>query len=102
MKDEESQGRETITAYIGLQNEPLGDEPNISVSFDISLRVFCIAFALSKIEKERQMRDIKMDGQDDNSSTIEIKLEKDRCEEAVEEINSKKECTKEDNTENDK
>ena len=76
MNDEERQSKETITAYIGLQNEPLGGEPNISVSFDISLRVFCIAFALSRMEKERQMQDMDEDDEDEDSNTIKLKLER--------------------------
>lgn len=64
-RDEEKTGEQsktakktgqTITAYIGLQNEPLGDEPNISISFAISLRLFCAAFAISRIEKEDSER----------------------------------------------
>ncbi len=47
-KDEKP--KQQITAYIGLQNEPFGDEPNISISFAISLRLFCIAFAISRME----------------------------------------------------
>ncbi len=46
------QPKQTITAYIGLQNEPLGAEPNISISFEISLRLFCVAFAISRMEKD--------------------------------------------------
>ncbi len=96
MNDEESQRRETITAYIGLQNEPLGDEPNISVSFDISLRVFCIAFALSKIEKERQMQDFDVDDEDDDPNTIKLKLEKDECDDDGQETNLEYENIKKD------
>ena len=48
----EEQPKQTITAYIGLQNEPLGAEPNISISFQISLRLFCVAFAISRMEKD--------------------------------------------------
>jgi hypothetical protein len=54
-RDEEKkqeQPKQTITAYIGLQNEPLGEEPNISISFQISLRLFCVAFAISRMEKD--------------------------------------------------
>jgi hypothetical protein len=51
---------QNITAYIGLQNEPLGDEPNISISFAISLRLFCVFFAISRLEiKEKEQRDNK-------------------------------------------
>lgn len=45
------QQTQVITAYIGLQNEPLGDEPNISITFPISLRLFFAAFAISRMEK---------------------------------------------------
>jgi|GEM_PF-3195878 len=58
MKREEEQKEEQqtqkITAYIGLQNEPLGDEPNISISFPISLRLFCVVFAISRIERQQK------------------------------------------------
>lgn len=36
--------------YIGISNNPVGDEANVSVEFPVSLRVFCIAFALSQLE----------------------------------------------------
>lgn len=49
----DKQPQKDITAYIGLQNQPLGGEPNISVSFRISLRLFCVAFAISRMEKDR-------------------------------------------------
>jgi hypothetical protein len=75
-----------ITAFIGLQNEPLGGEPLMSVSFGISYRVFCIAFALSRIEKERAMKDFGEDEDDEDSNTIKIKLEKDECGQESEEI----------------
>lgn len=42
-----------ITAYIGLQSVPLGDDPSISVRFSISMRLFCAAFAISRLEKDR-------------------------------------------------
>ncbi len=45
--------QQKITAFIGLQNEPLGEEPNISISFAISMRLFCVAFAISRMEKDR-------------------------------------------------
>ena len=101
MNDEENQSRETITAYIGLQNEPLGDEPNISISFGISLRVFCIAFALSKIEKDRQMKDIDLNDEDDDPNTIKLKLEKDECSDDCQETNLEYDNIKEDETDND-
>ncbi len=47
------QPKQTITAYIGIQNEPLGAEPNISISFPISLRLFCVAFAISRLEQDK-------------------------------------------------
>ena len=102
MKDEESQRRQTLTAYIGLQNEPLGDEPNISVSFGISLRVFCIAFALSQIEKDRQMQDIDLDDEDDDPNTIKLKLEKDECSDNGQETNLEYDNVKENKIDNDK
>lgn len=49
----EGQPTRKITAYIGLQNEPLGEEPNISITFQISLRLFCAAFAISRMEKDK-------------------------------------------------
>jgi len=53
-EEKEEQPTQEITAYIGLQNEPLGDEPNISISFPISLRLFCVVFAISRIEKQQE------------------------------------------------
>ena len=53
LKKKIKQPQQKITAYIGLQNEPLGEEPNISISFQISLKLFCIVFAISRMEKER-------------------------------------------------
>lgn len=55
-KDIFEQPKQNITAYIGLQNEPLGEEPNISITFRISLRLFCVAFAISRMEKDRDDR----------------------------------------------
>ncbi len=55
----EVQPNQRIAAYIGLQNEPLGDEPNISVSFPISLRLFCVVFALSRIRKQQEEKEQK-------------------------------------------
>ncbi len=52
-KEQDEEQRQVITAFIGLQNEPLGAEPNISISFEISLRLFCVAFAISRMEKDR-------------------------------------------------
>lgn len=46
-----------LTYYIGIQNEPLGQEPNVSMTFGISLRVFTIAFTLSRLEKMKDKKD---------------------------------------------
>lgn len=51
--EKQKQQQQKITAYIGLQNEPLGEEPNISISFQISMQLFCVAFAISRMEKDR-------------------------------------------------
>ena len=53
LNKEERLQPEDLTAYNGLQNEPLGQEPSICISFPISLRIFCIAFALSQKETEK-------------------------------------------------
>ena len=39
-----------LVAYVGVQNQTEGEQPQVSIQFPISLRVFCIAFALSKLE----------------------------------------------------
>lgn len=41
---------ESISAYIGLQNNPTGNEPSISIEFNISLDIFILAYALSQIQ----------------------------------------------------
>lgn len=41
-----------LIASISITREPVGDEPFIAISYEISLRVFCIALALSKLEKK--------------------------------------------------
>jgi len=43
---------ESIEAYIGLESEPEEGGPSICIEFDISLKVFIIAYALSLCEKE--------------------------------------------------
>lgn len=50
--DNDSQFEENVSlmTYVGIQNQPEGDQPQVSVQFPVSLRVFCIAFALSKLE----------------------------------------------------
>lgn len=76
MSDDDILKRKKLTFYIGLQNEPLGDEPNVSISFDISLRVFCIAFALSEKEKGWKVwNDQEEDDQDDKDVKIDIKTD---------------------------
>lgn len=53
IEKKQDERKQVITAYIGLQNEPLGEEPNISITFAISMRLFCVAFAISRMEKDR-------------------------------------------------
>ncbi len=46
--------KQKLSAYIGLQNVPLReDDPRISIRFPISLRLFCAAFAVSRMEKNK-------------------------------------------------
>ncbi len=62
-----------LTAYIGLQSAPLGDEPLFSMSFGISLRVFCIALALK--EKEGKLPEDEEDEGDEDAGDVEIGAE---------------------------
>jgi len=68
-----SRNKEKLTAYIGLQSEPLGEEPLFSMSFGISLRVFCIALALK--EKEGKLPDQEEDTGDEDVGDVEIGIE---------------------------
>lgn len=43
-----------LVASISITREPVGEEPYIAISYRISLRVFCIAYALSKLEEKKQ------------------------------------------------
>ena len=65
--------KKKLTAYIGLQSEPLGGEPLFSMSFGISLRVFCIALALK--EKEGKLPDDEEDEGDEEAGDVEIGAE---------------------------
>ncbi|MDD5016784.1 MAG: hypothetical protein PHO15_01640 [Eubacteriales bacterium] len=42
--------QEGCIAYIGISNDPDEEAPTVCVEFPISLRIFCIAFALSRLE----------------------------------------------------
>lgn len=37
-------------AYIGLEHEPEGNFPSICIEFNVSFKIFILAFLLSKIE----------------------------------------------------
>lgn len=52
-KDELEEKNEEIETYIGIEASPSDDScPSICVEFNISLKVFAIAYALSIIEKK--------------------------------------------------
>ncbi len=58
--------RQNIIAYIFIQNNPVGEEPIISVTFPISLRIFCMALALSHLENQNNQENDEDEDDDDN------------------------------------
>ncbi len=61
-----------LIASISITREPVGDEPFIAISYEISLRVFCIALALSKLEMKME-KNTGSGADDKNSEDIKDK-----------------------------
>jgi len=59
--NEQQQPVQNIAAYIFVQNVPVGDEPVISLTFPISIRLFCVTLAFSRLEKQKEQKNAKDD-----------------------------------------
>lgn len=46
----------TLVPSISITREPVGNEPFIQISYEVSMRVFTIAFLLSRLEQKAAQR----------------------------------------------
>jgi hypothetical protein len=53
---ETPQNAGTLTPSISITREPVGNEPFIQISYDVSMQVFIIALILHQLEREARQR----------------------------------------------
>lgn len=52
MSDCDNEDFSSLSAYIGIENETEDGCPSVSIEFDISIKVFLLAYVISKLNTD--------------------------------------------------